>query len=116
MKLEWLEAFVAFAERMSFTHAARDLHISQPALHVQIARLADALGAPLYRRQGRALILTAEGRETLRFAREMRERAAELRDRVRTGASSPPARAPTCTCSAMASRRSRAAAPPRCAF
>jgi len=90
MKLEWLEAFVAFAERMSFTHAARDLHISQPALHVQIARLADALGVPLYRRQGRALVLTAEGGETLRFAREMRERAAELRDRVRTGASAQP--------------------------
>ena len=59
MKLEWLEAFVAFAERMSFTHAARDLHISQPALHVQIARLTEALGVRLYRREGRALVLTA---------------------------------------------------------
>jgi DNA-binding transcriptional LysR family regulator len=90
MKLEWLEAFVAFAERMSFTHAARDLHVSQPALHVQIARLTESLGAPLYRREGRTLVLTAQGRETLRFAREMRERAAELRDVVRTGASAQP--------------------------
>lgn len=87
MKLEWLEAFVAFAERLSFTQAARDLHISQPALHVQIARLADSLGTALYRREGRGLVLTAQGRETLRFAREMRERAAELRDVVRTGSS-----------------------------
>jgi LysR family transcriptional regulator, low CO2-responsive transcriptional regulator len=90
MKLEWLEAFVAFAERLSFTHAARDLHISQPALHVQIARLADSLGTALYRREGRALVLTAQGRETLRFAREMRERAAELRDVVRTGSNTQP--------------------------
>ncbi|HWO24360.1 MAG TPA: LysR family transcriptional regulator [Kofleriaceae bacterium] len=90
MKLEWLEAFVAFAERLSFTAAARDLHISQPALHVQIARLADSLGTALYRREGRALVLTAQGRETLRFARELRERAAELRDVVRTGSSTQP--------------------------
>jgi len=90
MKLEWLEAFIAFAEHLNFTRAARDLHVSQPALHVQIARLGEALDAPLYRRQGRALVLTAQGVETLRIAREMRERAAELRDVVRTGSSAQP--------------------------
>lgn len=90
MKLEWLEAFVVFAERLSFTRAARDLHISQPALHVQIARLADALGAPLYRRDGRALVLTPQGLDTLRLAREIRDRAHELTDVVRTGGSARP--------------------------
>jgi LysR family transcriptional regulator, low CO2-responsive transcriptional regulator len=90
MKLEWLEAFVAFAERMSFTRAAEALHVSQPALHVQIARLTEALGAPLYRREGRALVLTPQGRETLRLAREIRERARELADVVRTGGSAQP--------------------------
>jgi DNA-binding transcriptional LysR family regulator len=90
MKLEWLEAFVVFAERLSFTRAARDLHISQPALHVQIARLADALGAPLYRRDGRALALTPQGLDTLRLAREIRDRAHELAEVVRTGGSARP--------------------------
>ncbi|HEX3762756.1 MAG TPA: LysR family transcriptional regulator [Kofleriaceae bacterium] len=90
MKLEWLEAFVVFAERLSFTRAARELHISQPALHVQIARLADALGAPLYRRDGRALALTPQGLDTLRLAREIRDRARELADVVRTGGSARP--------------------------
>jgi DNA-binding transcriptional LysR family regulator len=90
MKLEWLDAFVVFAERLSFTRAARDLHISQPALHVQIARLADALGAPLYRRDGRALALTPQGLDTLRFAREIRDRTHELVDVVRTGGSARP--------------------------
>ena len=87
MKLEWLEAFVMFAERLSFTRTARDLHISQPALHVQIARLSDALGASLYRRDGRSLVLTSQGLDTLRLAREIRDRARELADVVRTGGS-----------------------------
>jgi DNA-binding transcriptional LysR family regulator len=90
MKLEWLEAFVVFAERLSFTRAAEDLHISQPALHVQIARLSDALGAPLYRRDGRTLALTPQGIDTLRLAREIRDRAHELADAVRTGGSARP--------------------------
>jgi LysR family transcriptional regulator, low CO2-responsive transcriptional regulator len=87
MKLEWLEAFVVFAERLSFTRAAHDLHISQPALHVQIARLSDALGAALYRREGRTLVLTPQGLDTLRLAREIRDRARELADVMRTGGS-----------------------------
>jgi DNA-binding transcriptional LysR family regulator len=90
MKLEWLEAFVVFAERLSFTRAARDLHISQPALHVQIGRLADALGAPLYRRDGRSLALTPQGLDTLRLAREIRDRARDLAEVVRSGGSTRP--------------------------
>jgi LysR family transcriptional regulator, low CO2-responsive transcriptional regulator len=90
MKLEWLEAFIVFAERLSFTRAAHALHISQPALHVQIARLSDALGAPLYRRNGRALVLTSQGLDTLRLARDIRDRARELTEVVRTGGSARP--------------------------
>ena len=49
LKLEWLEAFAAFAEHQSFTRAARALHLSQPALHVQVKKLSEALGVALYR-------------------------------------------------------------------
>jgi DNA-binding transcriptional LysR family regulator len=90
MKLEWLEAFIVFAERLSFTRAAQALHISQPALHVQIARLSDALGASLYRRDGRVLVLTPQGLDTLRLARDIRDRAHELAEVVRTGGSARP--------------------------
>lgn len=81
--LEWLRAFVAFAEHLSFTRAARELHLSQPALHVQVKKLSEQLGVELYRRRGRALELTEEGVRTLAFGRELLERserfAAELR-------------------------------------
>ncbi|ONI72801.1 hypothetical protein ALI144C_43135 [Actinosynnema sp. ALI-1.44] len=67
---ESLPAFLVFAERLNFTAAARDLHISQPALHVKVRKLAEAVGRPLYVRQGRRLVLTSEGEALARFARE----------------------------------------------
>lgn len=75
---EWLEAFACFAEHLSFTKAARAMHLSQPALHVQVTKLQEALGAPLYAKQGRSLVLTREGIAVLAFARDAEERAAEL--------------------------------------
>jgi DNA-binding transcriptional LysR family regulator len=80
---EWVRAFVTFAQTLNFTHAAARLHISQPALHVQIRKLGESLGVPLYVRNGRSLVLTAEGRKVLAFGREQEERAARLIDDVR---------------------------------
>lgn len=80
---EWLRSFVAFAEALNFTHAAARLHISQPALHVQIRKLSEALGAPLYRRRARTLELTVEGEKVLAFGREQAERTAQLLEDVK---------------------------------
>lgn len=81
--LDWLRALVVFAEHESFTHAARALHLSQPALHVQIKKLSEQLGVPLYRRRGRALELTPEGVRAVAFAREMLERSARFVEGLR---------------------------------
>jgi len=86
----WLEAFIVFAEQLNFTHAARLLHLSQPALHVQIGRLTEEIGVPLYQRIGRRLELTAAGIELLRFARESRERSEQIVEALRTGESHQP--------------------------
>jgi DNA-binding transcriptional LysR family regulator len=53
IRSEWLTSFIAFAEELNFTRAAARLHISQPAFHVQIRKLAEALGVTLYERAGR---------------------------------------------------------------
>jgi DNA-binding transcriptional LysR family regulator len=74
IRSEWLEAFIAFAEELNFTRAAARLHISQPAFYVQIQRLAEAVGATLYERRGRNLVLAPQGRELLAFARDARDR------------------------------------------
>lgn len=65
-----LVAFAEFAEDGNFSRAAVRLHLSQPALHAKIAKLAAALGKPLYVRRGRIIEITDAGRRVQRFARE----------------------------------------------
>ena len=66
-----LTSFIAFAEALSFVHAAKRLHLSVPAVHVHVKRLGEALGVALYERRGRALVLTPAGISTLAHAREV---------------------------------------------
>src|SRR5262245_1163360 len=73
-----LVAFVAFAETLNFTRAARRIGLSQPAFFERVQRLQGLLGAPLYRRAGRALLLTEQGERVAAHARELRERTGEL--------------------------------------
>jgi DNA-binding transcriptional LysR family regulator len=86
---EWLFSFVAFADKLNFTRAAEELHISQPALHVQIKKLSEEIELPLYRRQGRGLVLTPEGARLAAFGRRLKleeqEVLAELRGEESTG-------------------------------
>lgn len=62
MELRHLRYFVAVAKRLSFTHAASDLRISQPTLSQQIRQLEQGLGTTLFDRVGRTVRLTAGGR------------------------------------------------------
>jgi DNA-binding transcriptional LysR family regulator len=89
LRAEWLESFVAFAERLNFTHAAKALHLSQPALHVQIAKLSETLEVALYEKRGRQLALTDAGVALLGFARDAKERSAEFVTSLRTGRREP---------------------------
>lgn len=83
MRSDWLASFVVFAEHMNFTHAARALHLSQPALHAQVGRLTQEVGVPLYLREGRALRLTETGEALVRFARQDGQRRALFLGRVK---------------------------------
>lgn len=68
MRSDWLAAFAQFSETMNFTIAAKAMHISQPALHVKIKQLQDYIGEPLYKKEGRNLILTSTGEKLRIFA------------------------------------------------
>jgi DNA-binding transcriptional LysR family regulator len=91
MDLDLLPAFVAFADALNFTRAAKVLHLTQPAVHMQVRKLEESVGVPLYRRVGRRIELTPAGEELARFGRETAERSATFLDGLRGRAATLPA-------------------------
>ena len=61
--LRQLRYFKAVVEHGSFSRAAESVHVSQPALSLQIRELEDSLGSALLERASRGVILTPLGRE-----------------------------------------------------
>jgi DNA-binding transcriptional LysR family regulator len=90
VRINDLSFFTVFADCLNFSEAARQLHISQPALHVKIRKLSEQMDAVLYRRFGRQLRLTPQGELVARFGREMQAGAQALAQRLHHGAGSEP--------------------------
>jgi LysR family cyn operon transcriptional activator len=61
MELRHLRYFVALAERLNFTAAAEQTHVTQPTLSHQIRQLENELGMALFNRSERRVSLTAAG-------------------------------------------------------
>jgi DNA-binding transcriptional LysR family regulator len=66
-----LRTFVAIADSGSFTRAGELVHRTQSAVSMQVKRLEEALGKPVFQRQGRTVALTAEGEALLGYARRI---------------------------------------------
>jgi DNA-binding transcriptional LysR family regulator len=82
MELRELAAFVSVCDNRSFTRAAEELCLSQPAVTRQIASLEAELRTRLFDRMGRDVQLTSSGIAMQRYAREMLRLASEARRAV----------------------------------
>lgn len=60
-----LEIFAAVARERSFTRAAEQLHLTQPAVSIQMQKLAEGIGQPIVETVGRDVALTPVGRALL---------------------------------------------------
>lgn len=69
--LHQLRVFETVARLRSFTGAARELHLTQPTVSVQMRDLAQAVGLPLFEQQGRRILLTPAGEALLATTRSM---------------------------------------------
>jgi DNA-binding transcriptional LysR family regulator len=71
--MDWdkLRVFHAVAEAGSLTHAGETLNLSQSAVSRQISALEENLGVPLFHRHARGLILTEQGEQLYRTAKEI---------------------------------------------
>jgi DNA-binding transcriptional LysR family regulator len=71
MDTQSLQAFLAVADSSSFSRAAEQLHLTQPAVSKRIATLEGQLGSRLFDRIGRRVTLTEAGRLLLPRARKI---------------------------------------------
>lgn len=65
MEMNQIRYFLAASRTLNFTRAARECNVSQPALTKAIRKLEEELGAPLYFREGRKVILSAFGQSMI---------------------------------------------------
>jgi DNA-binding transcriptional LysR family regulator len=71
--LRQLKIFEAVARLSSFSRAAAELHLTQPAVSTQIRRLEEHAGNALFEQFGKKIYLTAAGTELLQFSRAIIE-------------------------------------------
>ena len=77
-----LHYFWTVAREGSVTRAAATLHVSQPAISAQLRKLERRLGARLFAKQGRGLVLTETGQLVYRYADEIFSVGRELEETV----------------------------------
>jgi DNA-binding transcriptional LysR family regulator len=69
--VDLLKTFLAIADTGSFTRAAEEVNKTQSAVSMQMKRLEELTGRPLFARDGRSNRLTADGDRLVEYARRI---------------------------------------------
>jgi DNA-binding transcriptional LysR family regulator len=95
LELDLLRTLVAIADTGSFNRAARAVFRTPSAVSMQMKKLEEQVGQPLFAKNGRSVVLTPDGEALLGYARRilkladealLRFRAPEIRGTIRLGA------------------------------
>lgn len=81
LTLRQLRVFTAVVRHLNFTRAAEELHLSQPAVSMQIKQLESGVGVDLFEQHGKRVQLTEAGRELHHYCRSIQallDEAAEV--------------------------------------
>ncbi len=73
-----LSVFESVARNLSFSRAAEEMHLTQPAVSMQIRQMEDNIGIPLFEQIGKRIFLTEAGREVYQYSRSMAQQIREL--------------------------------------
>jgi DNA-binding transcriptional LysR family regulator len=78
LTLRQFRVFDAVARHLSFSRAAEELHLSQPAVSMQVKGIEVILGMPLTEQLGKKIFLTEAGREVLHASQAITARLDDL--------------------------------------
>jgi len=78
LTLRQLSIFESVARHASYSAAARELFLSQPAVSMQVRQMEEEIGLPLFERTGKRITPTQAGEEVLRYSRRIHQQLEEL--------------------------------------
>lgn len=78
--LRQLKVFETVARHLSFSRAAEELHLTQPAVSTQVRQLEQHVGLPLFEQLGKRIYLTPAGTEMLHYSRSIIQQFREAED------------------------------------
>jgi len=78
LTLRQMKVFEAVARLSSYTRAAEELHLTQPAVSMQIKQLEENAGLPLFEQLGKKIYLTQAGQEMHHYSRAIAQQLDEV--------------------------------------
>ena len=78
LTLRQLKVFESVARHLNYTRAAEELHLTQPAVSMQVKQLEQQLGVALFEQLGKRIHLTEAGREVHAYTRAIAQQLDEL--------------------------------------
>ena len=76
--LRQLRLFEAVARNASYTRAAEEMHLTQPAVSTQVKQLEQDVGMALFEHMGRKIYLTEAGQEMYAFSRSIAQKFTDI--------------------------------------